>query len=732
MNRGDELSGIVISNRWKRRSGPFAQTPALAAIGLLWIVGVIAVGPWAFADAELPTDVDHRRRPVTELDLLQLRDMRGLSVSPDGHHVAFQLQQADYDSNDYELAWFVASTSDPASATSVGDGGEPMWRIFDSGVANGDSETRAAVWSPDGMWIAYLVRHDSDVQIWRSAVNGSTQEPITYNNDEVAHFVWSDDGSKIFFTVDNSRTQIQQALREEGERGYLVDERYMPFYSSKPIWPRSAFKPSKLPVWAVDLQTGEERRATDDEATTFEAITAAPTLAKYPNARVIANSFDNGTVAWAEPEQEKRDAFFPPLSLYAAGVAGVENVRRCADPECTGIIESIWLAQNASEVYYLRREGVDYSSLGLYSWSLETDVVRLIKRTDDYLMNCDQASEGLVCFHESALTPRKLVSIDLLTGDMTTLVDPNPEIQLREKGIATKLTWRSSEYDEEGFGHLIRPLDYEQGRHYPLIITTYNSRGFLRGAVGDEYPIQVFAANGFVVLDFDRPSNWALLAAATNADELDQAMREDDRGLKRIKSSLDAAIDLLIDMDLIDPQRIALTGLSLGSEITLYSITRPNRFAVAVASSPSRDPLYYYLGGIQTQERLRSLGYGHPAGKDAERWAKKSVSSNIDAIKTPLLFQASESEYLIALEAFAAMREARKPFELYVFPDEKHIKSQPKHRYHVYRRNVQWLKFWLQGIEDPNPLDPLQYDRWRAMRSEQKVGATRTATTPNK
>jgi hypothetical protein len=68
---------------------------------------------------------------------------------------------------------------------------------------------------------------------------------------------------------------------------------------------------------------------------------------------------------------------------------------------------------------------------------------------------------------------------------------------------------------------------------------------------------------------------------------------------------------------------------------------------------------------------------------------------------------------------FTALQESGKPVEMYVFPDEYHIKSQPQHRFNIYRRNVQWMQFWLQGVEDSNPVDPQQYDRWRKLRGAQ-------------
>lgn len=690
-------------------------------IVVLLVVLVVFRSP-AQAEVAVPSDTGPSPQPVSARDLIELRDMHGLRVSPDGRKVAFQLREAKLAANRYELGWYVVSLRRSGPARHVGNGGEPIPRVFENGIVNGDHETQPPAWSPDGRWIAYLAQDDSEIQLWRSAVDGSARKRVTHTDGRVAEFAWSDDSSKMYFRMDDSWEQTRQALREEGERGYLVDERFLPFYSSKPVWPRDAFRSARM-VRVVDLETGEERLATDVETKAFMAKTTPPAVAGHPDARVIAHPgerTDNRRVtAWAEPEPAQRDGRHPPLTLHAGGIAGVETSRRCPEPACTGLIQDIWLSPDENEVYFLRREGVDNGSLGLYAWSLETGKIRAILQTDDYLSDCQLSREALVCFHEAASTPRRLVSIDLGHGTLTTVVDPNPDFHSLRKGKVKRLTWTSPEYGEEAFGHLVLPPDYEEGSRYPLVITTYTSRGFLRGGTGDEYPIFPLAQNGFVVLHFDRPSDWSLLARATSVRETDEEMRKNDRGLDRIRSSVDAAIALLTEMDLIDPRRIAITGLSLGSEIVFYCLTRTNHpFAAAVVSTPPVDPIFYYLGGAEVRRRLDYQGYGFPKRETAWRWEERAPSNNVETIGVPLLVQAAESEYLLALELAVSMQAAERPFELYVFPDEMHVKSQPKHRYYVYLRNVQWLKFWLQDVEESEPVDSRQYVRWRAMQSK--------------
>src|SRR3546814_7367490 len=54
---------------------------------------------------------------------------------------------------------------------------------------------------------------------------------------------------------------------------------------------------------------------------------------------------------------------------------------------------------------------------------------------------------------------------------------------------------------------------------YPLVVVQYDTRGFLRGGTGDEYPIQALAASGFAVLSVSRPIDYATSIARAGRSE---------------------------------------------------------------------------------------------------------------------------------------------------------------------------------------------------------------------
>ena len=150
---------------------------------------------------------------------------------------------------------------------------------------------------------------------------------------------------------------------------------------------------------------------------------------------------------------------------------------------------------------------------------------------------------------------------------------------------------------------MLKPVGYLSGRKYPLVVTTYRSGDyFLLGASGNENPIQLYAASGFVVLSFDMGrlrSRWPRDFANRLLD------------WKSPTESIFEAIDMLAKSGLIDAERVGVTGFSHGAEIVEYAIAHTSRFRAAVLSGPAaRDPYFYYMGGATWHETFESWGLG--------------------------------------------------------------------------------------------------------------------------
>jgi dipeptidyl aminopeptidase/acylaminoacyl peptidase len=162
---------------------------------------------------------------------------------------------------------------------------------------------------------------------------------------------------------------------------------------------------------------------------------------------------------------------------------------------------------------------------------------------------------------------------------------------------------------------------------------------------------------------------------------------------------------------------VGMGGLSYGSEVTLWTLAHSDVVSAASVSSISPTPAYYLFNSLRAAFRsnLRKLWQLGAPAETPKQWKLISPLYHLDRIRAPILFQMPEQEYRMALD-YALPLMSRHQADIYVFPDETHIKFQPRHKLAVYERNVDWFRFWLQGYEDPTPEKAGQYRIWREIR----------------
>ena len=96
---------------------------------------------------EIPNIQKTSLRPVTSMDLLKLRDLHGIQISPDGRYVAFVLGQAVYETNSYRSGLFVVGTLKGSKAMSLGTAGPPNWDAINQWVPEDPQ------WSADSKYL---------------------------------------------------------------------------------------------------------------------------------------------------------------------------------------------------------------------------------------------------------------------------------------------------------------------------------------------------------------------------------------------------------------------------------------------------------------------------------------------------------------------------------------------------------------------------------------------------
>jgi len=391
----------------------------------------------------------------------------------------------------------------------------------------------------------------------------------------------------------------------------------------------------------------------------------------------------------------------------------------CREGPCSSGVFSLYWDPTRGEILFLRHEGFNQEVTALYALAPAGGAApRRVLATSDVLFGCALAPHGLLCLDENATTPRRIVSIDTRRGSIRRLFDPNPEVASWILGRVERLRFTNT-IGLPAWGDLVLPPGYRRGDKVPMLVVQYHSTGFLRGGTGDEYPIYALAARGMAVFSFQRPPFFAQsLPDLPSWDAFTAANGKDWAERRNLLSSLEAGVKSAIATGAIDPARIGISGLSDGSSTARFAlINAPGLFHAAAISTccvEMRTTMTY--GGIAWADALRAQGYPPATAEDLDFWRPYSMALNADRMTTPLLMQLADNEYLLSLETVTALREHHQPFEMYVFPDEFHIKWHPAHRLAIYQRNIDWFAYWLLGQSDPDPAKAAQYRRWDAMR----------------
>lgn len=649
------------------------------------------------------------RRPVTSRDLLSLRDPEGVSISPDGKQIAFVAGQAIAGTNGYRSGLFVVASEGDKPVRSFGSAGTPHWDDMNQWVPE------VPQWSSDSRQISYRMRmSDSEhFQVWGwDAATGARQQ-ISHVNGDVEMYRWVADGTAIILEVQTPPSDAQ--IANWAEHGMLLDAEISP-YRGVPVLAQKSQARQTHEYWIHDSETGIERRATLEEIRKW-----------FPRAENEASETVAGTKTSASEKYKIVDANPSPDGKKVAYLYLVDDptvskkwcrrllIRPNAASELVEVtpdsyfVDQYWWSADGSMLYFTERAG-----LGRSPWLEEmgNDLrPRLLYKTDrpEFLsyFSSDAPGQRFGCLSENNTSPPEIAVLDVVSQQLTKLVDLNPEFRWLRLSPAERMEG-TNRLGEDWYAYLVKPLDYVDGRKYPLVVTTYRSGDyFLRGASGDENPIQVYAEKGFVVLSFDvgRPRN----------------VRPGEFGDKLLDwaspvASIESAVERLVARGLVDRERVGISGFSHGEEIAGYAITHTRLFRAA-SGAQMYDPCFYGLAGELWHELFAKWGLaGWTEGSTKHYWQQIAITMNADKVHTAILQNLSDTEYIGDMPTYRALKDLGKPIEVYIYPNELHVRNQPKHKLEIYDRNVDWFSFWLMDEEDSDPTKAEQFARWRSLR----------------
>lgn len=623
---------------------------------------------------------------VTTENLLSLRDFGGTSVgitstpfemAPDDTILALQIRQADAKTDSYCSAIVLLPTNASAKATVIDDGGEIVPAVSSrygmSELPLGIPKPAIMRWSPNGEKLAYIKNLTSGAELWLYDRQHQISHRLFRSLVDINAIAWTGDGSALVYASKPGIIDARAATDTEGQSGYHYDGRFWPLSSDRP------FLSPDVPTIeaAIDPDTGQSRPFLPSYRQALYPSTTRPKAAL-----AFTGSADGKNLAWSAP----MTAGYPAKTTLQLRMKGREL--ECASESCTNVA-ALWWSEDGGTLFLERRSGIADNRTQFYAWRPGGRMPpRLILDTANSLFGCKMAKQKLICAQETSTAPRKIVSLSLRKGEIGNLFDPNPEFAKLVMGKVKRLEWTNA-FGIPTFGDLVLPANADGKRKLPLVVIQYDSRGFLRGGTGDEYPIQVLASHGFAVLSFNRPPWYGSLKPAKDEIESIKASITDWADRRSNLSSLETIIKQLAADGTIDPARVAITGQSDGSSTATFALSNSRIFSAAILSTCCEAETMLALSGEGFADFYKSIGY--PASDAPDFWREGSLLGAKQARPVPLLIEASSSEYRLSLVTYRDLKARGWPIDMYVFPDEGHVKFHPAHRLAIYRRNIEWL-----------------------------------------
>jgi dipeptidyl aminopeptidase/acylaminoacyl peptidase len=450
-----------------------------------------------------------------------------------------------------------------------------------------------------------------------------------------------------------------------------------------------------------------------------------------PNARSLGYGLDANRIAWSRdsrrmlvtntflPASQPNSTSVAPLPCSVASVDLPSGKIRCLAQEVGAIdlnaphVQDVAFTDDSREAIVLLRNGQGKQTVRKYqlrdeTWSLESTETLNRPAASAAELNASQDEEAPLTIYvdQSLNDPPALWARDD-SGHKREVWDPNPQFSEIRFGQASPYEWKDKD-GRDWAGILVKPIDYREGRRYPLVVQMYDfvdGQFLTDGLYPTAFAARELASVGFVVLQIRK--------------RRDTVSEEDTRihleGYRSAIRSLSAA-------GMINPAKVGVVGFSWTCWYVAHAIVEdPSLFSVAtIADGLDNSYMQYKLftpGDYLLEQQMTKIRNGPPFGAGLAHWMESAPGFRADRIEAPLRIEAiGHSSVLSEWEIYSSLRLLGRPVDLIYFPNGSHIHELPLERLESQQGNIDWLRFWLKDEEDPDPSKHAQYQRWETMR----------------
>ncbi len=621
------------------------------------------------------------QHPITPEDVLSIREVRELQISPDGKQVAFRVREpADPklpQSPRVTNIWIVST-----------DGKKSPHPLLPN-LKNANTPR----WSPDGRWLAFLSDHEKPgtVQVYLVRSDGVAAERLTSVPGGVESFAWSPDSTMIAFVA-----RDQPAIKE-GADAIEVDRdfRYSRLWIAK-VSDHQAVQITKQDfeinefAWSpagdeIALVVARSQKAEDSllfSLVVINRLTDEVVRTLSTNAAPIS-----GTLRWSPDGSLIAFREGPPTKEFASWLAVVPAKGGAVRPLAKDYSGTVLIGEWTPDSKRLLAQSIEGTHQALLTIDIATGAEKKLVDVTQTIWEYSFSTNGETIVY-TAQTPDSPSDIWMWTKDAPPrkLTDFNPQTRSWQLGKVREVEWKNSKDGLIRRGVIITPPGYKEGRPYPTIVNAHpGDTAWWIGLHAKWWAWgHLLASRGYVVfLPNTRGVNgegWRLHATLANW------------GGMAFQDLMDG-VDYLVKQKIADPNRLGIGGWSNGGFMTEYAITRSTRFKAAVAQA-GHSNFFSLYGTSDLRAGLRIFTPESPY-YNRRKYDEASPITFVRNCRTPTLLIHGINDAGVpvgqAYEFYTGLKDAGVETELVIYPREGHSLQEYAHQLDVQRRVIAWF-----------------------------------------
>lgn len=648
--------------------------------------------------------------PVSVDDLMRLRSISDVRISPDGKRVAYVVSTPSFETAAHEAVLYVVPST----------GGLPLRLTHGTRIFNRPLPAPWLRWSPDGSLLSFVAFVDGTPQVMAMSPAGGEPWALTSYKEGVTRYEWSPDSKRIAFVASDPTPAREE--QQKKDKSYVI---HVDRNERLPrVWvqdvaagaPGAITPPDQVVVdvhWAPD---GRELVYSASEAPGFGAqyhttIYAVPASGGEP--RVVVRRAGTNRAAQYSPDGRwiafissgGYDGMISAQDLYVVAADGrTETIRGLTTARECWIGEFAW-ARDSRSILYIPNEETNASGEHMFEqpinrvW-LEGNRIDLVTSGPVVSYSVSLPADGTLIAYRAveSRTMGDIFVMDLAGRQVRKLTEINPELRNLDLGHVEPVHWKSFD-GKEIWGLLLTPPGYQQGKRIPLVVYCHGGPigGFTYGIFPqfahipgqvDPYPSEAMASAGMAIL-FPMPRGGSGYGIAGFRAIINRWGEDDYKDIM-------AGVDVMIARGIADPERLGVMGASYGGFMTDWIVTQTDRFKAASTGASVSDLIsMYYLSDAGD---FIVEYYGLP-WEDTEALIYHSPITHVRNVKTPLLIQHGENDKRVpvgqAQEFYKGLKTLHKPVEFDIYPRGGHVNFEPPLEREYMRRNLEWFQRWL-------------------------------------